>query len=139
MKQFFNLPLAYLGMVVQSAMLAFGQIATNKMRSTLTTVGIVIGVASVTAIVAALDGVNTTVRSEFEAIGTNTITVFPQWPGDSEKGWLSWQRLRFRPKHFKGLSDHCPSVAHFTPVTQSQRPQARSAGRLSCSGSGRYS
>lgn len=120
MKQFFNLPLAYLAMLIQSAMLAFGQISSNKMRSTLTTIGIVIGVASVTAIVAALDGVNTTVRSEFETIGTNTINVFPYWPRNLEKSRMSWERLRFKPEHFKGLSDHCPSIAHHTPVTQSQ-------------------
>lgn len=116
MKQIFNVPLAYLGMLIQSALLALGQISTNKMRSTLTTIGIVIGVASVTAIIAALDGVNTTIRKEFEAIGTNTITVFPHWPETMEKSRLSWERLRFKPELFKGLLDNCPSISHYTPV-----------------------
>jgi len=121
MKRFFNLALAYLGMLAQSALLAFAQIGSNKLRSTLTTIGIVIGVASVTAIVAALEGLNTTVRSEFETIGTNTINVFPHWPPDLKKSRRSWERLRFKPEHFKGLSDHCPSIAHYTPVTSEQK------------------
>lgn len=120
MRQLLNLPLAYLAMVAQGAFLAFGQIRTNKMRSALTTIGIVIGVASVTAIVAALDGVKTTVKTEFEAIGTNTIMVFPHWPDGREKSRFSWERLRFKPELFKGLLDHCPSVSNYTPVTQSR-------------------
>jgi len=38
----------------QSAFLALGQIWANKVRAVLTTIGIVIGVASVTAVIAAL-------------------------------------------------------------------------------------
>jgi len=112
-------PFAYLSVVIQSALLALDQISVNKVRSALTTIGIVIGVASVTAIVAALDNVNTTVRSEFEAIGTNTITVFPHWPDSWRKSRLSWERLRFRPELFDGLLEHCPSVSYYTPVANS--------------------
>jgi putative ABC transport system permease protein len=111
----------YLGMVAQSALLALGQIAVNKVRSALTVIGIVIGVASVTAIVAALDNVNTTVRSEFEAIGTNTIQVHPYWPRHLGKDRIPWHRLPFRPEQFDGLLDHCPSIAHYTPLAGDQK------------------
>ena len=122
MKQFFKLPLVYLWVLVQSALLALGQINTNKVRSTLTTIGIVIGVAAVTAIVAALDGVNATVRSEFETIGTNTIAIWPHSPrGGQGSKKIPYKKLRFMPEHFKGLSDHCPSVSHFTPITYSNK------------------
>ncbi|UCF17545.1 MAG: hypothetical protein JSW59_08795, partial [Phycisphaerales bacterium] len=49
-------PLLFVALLLQSIRLALGQIWANKMRSTLTTVGIVIGVASVTAVIAALTG-----------------------------------------------------------------------------------
>ena len=51
-----RLPIALFLLVLQSAMLATGQIWSNKTRSVLTTIGIVIGVSSVTAVIAALTG-----------------------------------------------------------------------------------
>ncbi len=46
-----RLPISILLLIFQSAFLALGQIWANKVRSILTTIGIVIGVASVTAVV----------------------------------------------------------------------------------------
>jgi len=109
----------YLGMLAQSGALASGQIAVNKVRSILTVIGIVIGVASVTAIVAALDNVNTTVRSEFEAIGTNVIQVAPYRPRSARKEMIPWHKLMFKPEQFEDLLDHCPSIGHYTPVAGS--------------------
>ena len=56
MKAFLAAPLVFFRLLYQSVYLAVGQIWANKMRSLLTTVGIVIGVASVTAVIAALTG-----------------------------------------------------------------------------------
>lgn len=116
MKQWLSRPLVYFWMLLQSAILALDQISVNKMRSALTTIGIVIGVASVTAIVAALDNVNTTIRTEFEAIGTNTIQAYPYWPWHLRKEKPPWHKWRFRPETFKNLTNHCPSIGYYTPV-----------------------
>lgn len=121
MKRLLNGLLAYLGMLAQSALLALGQMNTYKVRSTLTTIGIVIGVGSVTAIVSALEGLNTTVRSEFEAIGTNVIYSWPHRPRTGPDRKTPYYKLRFRPEQFKDLSDHCPSVSYFTPITHSRQ------------------
>src|SRR5260221_7075880 len=107
----FRLPLSILVIIYQSAFLALGQIWANKVRSILTTIGIVIGVASVTAVIAALTGLKTSVLSEFESFGTNKIFIFPYYSG---KRPLSYQRIRFRNEHFEGMLEHCPSVAAYT-------------------------
>jgi len=107
----FRIPLSILIIVYQSAFLALGQIWANKIRSILTTIGIVIGVASVTAVIAALTGLKTSVLSEFESFGTNKIFIFPYYSG---KRPLSYQRIRFRNEHFEGMLEHCPSVAAYT-------------------------
>ena len=73
-----RLPLSFLIIVYQSAFLALGQIWSNKVRSILTTIGIVIGVASVTGVIAALTGLKTSVLSEFESFGTNKIFILPE-------------------------------------------------------------
>jgi putative ABC transport system permease protein len=54
---------------IQAIFLALGQIWVNKTRSFLTALGIIIGVASVTAVIAALSGLKTKVLSEFESFG----------------------------------------------------------------------
>jgi putative ABC transport system permease protein len=93
--------------------LAIGQIWSNKVRSILTTVGIVIGVASVTAVIAALTGLKAKVLQEFESIGTNKIFVFPDWRS-ARRGLIPWERIQFRPEHFDGMLEYCPSVGAFT-------------------------
>lgn len=106
-------PFAFLRLLVQGVLLALGQIWANKIRSTLTTIGIVIGVASVTAVIAAVTGLKTKVLDEFETFGTNKIYIHTDRP---EKGPLrnAWHLLKFKPEHFDGLLEHCPSVECFT-------------------------
>ena len=76
--------------IVQSIMLALSQIRSNKTRSVLTTIGIVIGVASVTAVIAALSGLKAKVLTEVQDYGSNMIWVEPSWPktGPAQKCFL---------------------------------------------------
>ena len=107
-------PISLIRLLLQSAWLALGQIWANKTRSILTTIGIIIGVASATAVIAALTGLRLYVLESFESIGTNKIYIVPERPQTGKlknsNGWL----LRFRPEELNGLLEHCPSVANFT-------------------------
>ena len=97
---------------------ALSQVWANKTRSVLTTTGIVVGVASVTAVIAALTGLRANVLKEFEAIGTNKIFVIPHRPEEGRFRRASWSVLRFKPNQFDAMLDHCPSVERFTRVCQ---------------------
>jgi putative ABC transport system permease protein len=61
----------------ESVRMAFGGIAANKMRSLLTMLGILIGVASVILLVAVGAGSAKSSREQLEALGSNTLTVLP--------------------------------------------------------------
>jgi putative ABC transport system permease protein len=68
----------------ESIRMAFGGIVANKMRSALTMLGILIGVASVIILVAVGAGSAEKSRRSLEALGSNTLTVIPgglQLPG----------------------------------------------------------
>ena len=114
MRALINAPLAFFRLFYQSVSLALGQIWANKMRSVLTTIGIVIGVASVTAVIAALSGLKAQILGQFETIGTNTIFVGPRRPKTGPLRHASWWTIRFLPEHFDGMLEHCPSIARFS-------------------------
>jgi putative ABC transport system permease protein len=87
----------------------------------LTTVGIVIGVASVTAVIAALTGLKATILSQVETFGTNTIIINSQRPDTGPLSHLSWWNVRFSAEDFDGMLEHCPSVARYTRISGNQQ------------------
>ena len=59
-----------------TAMIALRALRRNKMRSLLTALGIIIGVASVIAMVAVGNGAQARIESQVSALGRNLLTVF---------------------------------------------------------------
>lgn len=116
MRAFIRVLAAFFQLFYQSIYLALGQIWTNKTRSILTTIGIVIGVASVTAVIAALTGLETKIKSQVETFGTNTIFISPRRPDKGPLRHASWWTIRFLPEHFDNMLEHCPSVARFSRI-----------------------
>ncbi len=110
MRALIRAPVAFFRLTYQSVYLALGQIWANKTRAILTTIGIVIGVASVTAVIAALTGLKAKVLSQVETLGTNTIFISARTPDTGPLQHASWWTIRFKPEHFDNLLEHCPSV-----------------------------
>src|SRR2546423_2381913 len=110
-----RLPLAILLLLYQSVVLALSQIWANKIRGILTTIGIMIGVAAVSAVIALITGMRQRVLDEFEAFGTNKIFISPHWPRSNRVN-VSFRDVAFSLNDFNGLLEHCPSVAKFTHV-----------------------
>ena len=61
--------------IIETLRIAFRAIGTNKLRSGLTMLGIIIGVAAVVALMAAGQGATSGITSRVEGMGTNLITV----------------------------------------------------------------
>jgi putative ABC transport system permease protein len=100
---------------VQAVWLALGQIWANKSRSCLTALGIIIGVASVTGVIAALSGLRTKVLSEFESIGASKIVIFPNRPEDAPRNLYPIEKIRLKPSELNQIAEHCPSIRTLTP------------------------
>ncbi len=101
----------------QAIFLALGQIWSNKVRSVLTTLGIIFGVWAVTTVVAAISGVTTMVLGEFEALGGSKMFIFPDRPDDAPRNKYPWEMIRLKPHELEALATHCPSVIGITPQT----------------------
>ncbi len=61
----------------ESVLMAWSSIVSNKMRSLLTMLGIIIGVAAVIALMSIGYGVQESIKSDISRLGSNTITITP--------------------------------------------------------------
>ncbi len=67
--------------------LAFASLAANKLRSALTLLGIIIGVATVVGMMALVEGLRARVDQELSALGADVFQV-QKWPfGPNHKNW----------------------------------------------------
>jgi putative ABC transport system permease protein len=101
---------------VQSFWEALESLSANKMRSGLTVLGIVIGVAAVIAMISIGRGAENTITGSIQGIGTNLIFVFS---GGSEEA-RNVKPITFGDAEAIGDSFQAPSVAAVAPVIQGQ-------------------
>ncbi|WP_129626464.1 ABC transporter permease [Candidatus Oscillochloris fontis] len=66
--------------------IARDSLLANKLRSILTMLGVIIGVASVIALLAIGHGASAAITGEIEAMGTNVVTIIPGSPNNSGPG-----------------------------------------------------
>ncbi|WP_109809186.1 ABC transporter permease [Sphingosinithalassobacter portus] len=64
-------------MLYTTLLLSLREIARHKLRSFLTTLGIIIGVFAVITMVTLGNGISASVQESISSLGTNTLTIFP--------------------------------------------------------------
>src|SRR5512147_1162145 len=64
-----------IGLIKEVISMAFETVRTNKMRSALTVLGVVIGITSIVGMTALIRGFDQSLRDMIRAIGPNTIFV----------------------------------------------------------------
>lgn len=100
-------------------LVAFRAVLRNKMRSFLTTLGIIIGVAAVIAMMAIGAGAKAQVEQAFAAMGTNLLIVMPgsTTAGGSFGGFGSMPTLTW---------DDLAAIRNEVPTVRAAAPQLRS-------------
>ena len=89
----------------------------NKLRSSLTILGIVIGVLTIVGMVAVIEGINASFAQQLEAMGANVLFVSRFEPG-IHFGRMPEEMRRRKKIEFAdaaALEQSCPSVAAVTP------------------------
>jgi putative ABC transport system permease protein len=69
--------------LVELLRLAFSRLRTSRLRAALTMLGVVIGVASVVALVGVGQGTTSNITERLSSLGTNLLTISPANGGDS--------------------------------------------------------
>jgi putative ABC transport system permease protein len=103
---------------IENVFLAFKALWQNKMRSFLTTLGIVIGVAAVIGVVSIVQGLSHFITAEIESLGSNTIIVVPERPPGKEGEELG--RIELTWEDGQALKRLCSEVNDVCPVLQNQ-------------------
>jgi putative ABC transport system permease protein len=100
----------------ESIGVALGALRTNKLRSILTTLGIVIGVMTVIGMMTIIRGINATVEEQFEQIGTNTFFV-QKYPAVQTRHTRERYRNRkdIKVEHALAIEERATLVARVSP------------------------
>ena len=97
---------------------AFRSIAANKLRTALSMIGIIIGVAAVIAVVSVAEGTSQSIRQNLSAIGSNLILISPGFTrGGGGRVSTSLSDLLTK-EDAQRIQQLCPSVLYVTPMQQ---------------------
>ncbi|HVP37899.1 MAG TPA: ABC transporter permease [Candidatus Saccharimonadales bacterium] len=102
-------------MVLRIALLALRR---NRMRSTLTVLGIIIGVAAVIAMVAVGQGARASVQAQIASLGSNLIMIFA---GNMSRGGVNMglgASAHLTEDDARAIQNECPSVAAVSPMVR---------------------
>ena len=83
--------------------IALRAIMANKLRAVLTTLGIIIGITSVTAMAMVINGIESDFESQMSELGTDVIYV-EKWPWATGPGFKWWEYIN-RPEITADLAD----------------------------------
>src|SRR5262249_34180631 len=107
---------------LRTLQMAFKALGRNIMRSALTTLGIVIGVAAVIAMVEIGQGASVAVQATIESMGANNLLIMP---GTATSGGVSFgagsvQTLTPEDAKALGDPDRCPAVELVAPIVRAR-------------------
>ena len=103
---------------LESGNMAVKTLTSNKLRTGLTMLGMIIGNASVIAMIGIGQGAQRLASEQFESLGPNVLFVTPGSPGARQRTTLIPRNLVWEDA--KAIAAEVPSVASVAPQRQSQ-------------------
>ena len=103
---------------IDSLILAIRSLTANKMRSSLTMLGMIIGVGAVITLMSLGRGVEAEITSTIEDFGSNTINIMSQTPGVSGLAALQSATPSLTIADAEAIADRVPYVTRVAPVIE---------------------
>ena len=104
--------------LLTSSRIALRALQVNRTRSTLTMLGIIIGVAAVIAMVGVGAGATERIQAQIQSIGSNLIIVLPGSISSNGVRLGSGGVATLTTDDAKAIADECPSVALTAPTVR---------------------
>ena len=120
------LPQSTGSVLAENFWVALKALGANKMRSVLTTLGIIIGVAAVVAVVSIVQGLNFFIAGELQGVGATYIRVLP-FRDDNEPSHAA-RDVRLTLEDARAIADRTSEVAAVTPILY-RSARVRAGGR----------
>ena len=103
--------------LLESIRSAFESIWAHGFRSLLTSLGIIIGVTSVIAVVSIVQGLSYTINEQFAGLGGNSLTIRSYTPFKKQ---LQGQLAKLRDSDLELISRRIEGISHITPILFTQ-------------------
>ncbi|MFM7408669.1 MAG: ABC transporter permease [Cuspidothrix sp.] len=108
--------------ILESVKMATTTLLANKLRSSLTMLGIIIGNASVIAMIGIGEGAQTLANKQFESLGPNTLFIVPGSPGSRGRvtttpRTLVLQDAKAIAQQVRAVKEVAPEINNRTTVT----------------------
>ena len=97
---------------------AIRSLSKNKMRTFLTMLGIIIGVASVIAMLAIGQGSKQSIQAQISNLGTNLLTIFPSASMTGGVRMEAGSSVKMTLDDYKAIASRCPAVMYSTPTVR---------------------
>ncbi len=104
-------------MFKEGFLMAWQSLIANKLRTLLTMLGIIIGVAAVIALVSIGYGVRSQIESSISSLGSNLLMVFPGAPRTPGVRPLAGTEETLKVKDYLAIKN-LPNVATVSPVVR---------------------
>lgn len=117
--------------IIEQIRSAFSNVFSNKMRTFLTMLGIIIGISSVIMITSVGVGIKTMMDSEFDKLGSNLIVIYLKgWMNNvKDKDYLTDEDVELIKSH--------PNIEYVTPyISSNAEVTLRNQSKLYCSVTG---
>jgi len=110
--------------ITEGVRISWGAIWANKLRAVLTTLGIIIGIVTVTLMGTAIDGLNNAFMNSLSTIGADVLFVQRfGWFIDSYEEWMKAQRRRpITLTQFKALEKQMTLARAMAPLADARAP-----------------
>ena len=117
--------------LVEGVRIALQSLAGARLRSALTTLGIVIGVTTVIAIVAIIQGLNTSFESQIQMLGAHTLYV-DKWKWLNVEGdwWMYRNRNAIGTPELKAIQRDSTVATAVSPMIGTKAPVTRGQKEL---------
>jgi ABC-type antimicrobial peptide transport system permease subunit len=105
---------------VRTMSTALRALRRNVMRAVLTTLGIVIGVGAVIAMMEIGNGSSTAIKKTVASMGANQIMIFPGTAASSGVSFGAGSAVTLTPDDCAAILRECPAVLHAAPIERTR-------------------
>ena len=103
---------------IESFFIAIRSLSANKLRSSLTMLGVIIGVGSVITLMSVGQGAEKSITSTLEGMGTNLVYITSQTPGVEGLAAMGMAQQSLTISDAEAIAERVPNVLAVAPITE---------------------